>query len=234
MAENNELKVESGKWKVESGKWTFSHFPLSTFHFLIGVLLISGHLLPWAGHATAALTLSANDLAFFTHFTPGAGIFRNEWFYLPLLAGAVQVVRASARRGLAVGIGVAALALPRYQFLIALLGAARSHGLMSALSGFEFGLQLGMALLLMGALIGLAVWQMKKPVGESRRLAFLLELVCLAACLVSVIGFLSVRSAIETLYRDNITLGTGWWLTCIAIFGFLFRVSAKMTHAVQS
>ncbi len=80
-------------------------------------MLLAGHMLPWAAHKTAALTLSGHELAAFTNFTPGAGVFLNEWFYLPLWASALMLsaaVAASASRlarimGAALAAGVASL-----------------------------------------------------------------------------------------------------------------------------
>ena len=63
---------------------------------LSALVLLMGHLLPWAAHRTAPLTLSANDLGFFTNFTPGAGIFWNEWFYLPVWVAAWAIEAVSS------------------------------------------------------------------------------------------------------------------------------------------
>lgn len=246
------------------------HLALRTKHFpiIISMLLVVAHLLPWASHATAALTLSANDLAFFTHFTPGAGIFRNEWFYLPVWVSAILLTMstlAQGKVGRLIGLlgscAIAALALPRYQFLIGLRDAIRQQGLRSGLAGFEFGLQLGVTLALIFLLVLWVAVDAIKEAGELRRgkdaqpnlfsvrlysfwvknpfisstkLAFLLELICLMACIVPALGLLSVQSAIETLYQSNITLGSGWWLHLIAIFGLALRVGAKIRAAFRS
>ncbi len=90
------------------------------------LLLLIGHFLPWAAHSTAALTRSANDLGFFTNFTPGAGIFLNEWFYVSVWVAALLLVLffcsglSPINRVLlmALALGIASLGLPRYEQLI--------------------------------------------------------------------------------------------------------------------
>src|SRR5690348_10491761 len=90
--------------------------------FIVAVLLFIGHFAPWAAHKTATLTLSANELAVFTHFTPGAGIFLNQWFYLPLWSAALLfallagMVASRVNRVIAALLcaGIASLGLPGY------------------------------------------------------------------------------------------------------------------------
>ncbi len=228
---------------------------LATSAGISGVLLCVAHLLPWASHATATLTLTGNDLAFFTHFTPGAGVFRNEWFYFPVWIGAVQLARATLYRdtlgrtcGIIGSCAIAALALPRYQFLIGLRDAIRLHGL-SAIPQFEFGLQLGVTLGLMLILAVILVgantkfakvltqqWLSSRFASAcpNARLAFLLDFLCLVGCLVPLLGLLSIQNAIETLYQSKIALGIGWWLHFIAIFRLTLSGSAKIKGAFLS
>lgn len=210
-------------------------------HLAFAFAILLAHLLPWLGHRTAALTLSGNDLGFFTHFTPGAGIFRNEWFYLPLGAAALQLMLAARTGGrlgriaaFMVGAGVLALMLPRYQFLIALLGAVRAQGPTTALRGFEFGLQGMLFAIFMVTLLTLNFGRPLKQAAERGALIILLELLCLGLCLVPLIGLLSVRPAIESLYQDTTTLGLGWWLSLLAVFGLTLSVGAKIRLAFRS
>ena len=241
MEESDE--VEGEKLEVKSDALDHSRicFQLRTLHFALALAILVSHLLPWVVHRTAALTLSGNDLAFFTHFTPGAGVFRNEWFYLPLGAAAIQLVLA-ARWGkwpvrlaaFIVAAGMIALMLPRYQFLIALLGAMRAQGGLTALREFEFGLQGLLFGIFMVILLTLTVGQALKQATERSALIILLELLCLGLCLVPLIGLLSVRPAIETLYQDKTTLGLGWWLTLLAVFGLALSVGAKIKPAFRS
>lgn len=207
----------------------------------LALAITLAHLLPWVAHRTAALTLSGNDLGFFTHFTPGAGIFRNEWFYLPLGAAAILLVLAARRESwpvrwaaLILGAGLLALMLPRYQFLIALLGAVRAQGFITALRGFEFGLQGLLFGLFMVILLVLSFGPALKQAAERSALIILLELLCLGLCLVPLIGLLSAKPAIESLYQDRTALGWGWWLTLLAVFGLALSVSAKIKSAFRS
>ena len=236
-----ELKVESEKLNARSKKSNVGYIPyfqLSTFSFqlFLSATLLMAHLLPWASHSTAALTLSGNDLAFFTHFTPGAGIFRNEWFYLPVWASALQLISFAMRRGrvsnmLGAGVGcaIAMLALPRYQFLVALRAAVRQHGVWVGLTEFQFGLQLILTCAVVVAILVLAMIAPRLPQpGTSLRLVILLDFVCLLMCIVPVIGLLSVQSAIETLYQSKIAFGLGWWLTLFAILGLTGSAVLKL------
>jgi hypothetical protein len=179
------------------------------------LLLLAGHLLPWAVHKAAALTLSANDLGFFTNFTPGAGIFWNEWFYLPVWMAALLLVigyRPSPANRLllmALALGIASLGLPRYEQLVKFLRTP-----MQALRESDFTLQLALALLVMGLVAALSIkparfLTMRQPSPIYWGVAGLI-------CAVPLVGYLSVKPFIAALYGDVISIGIGWWLTLLA------------------
>ena len=171
-------------------------------------LLFAGHLLPWAAHKTAALTLSGHELSPFANFTPGAGVFLNEWFYLPLWVSAalVALVAATATSRLARGMGgalataIAALALPPYPQIL------------TAWTDVNYRMQFVVSLVAIVIVLAVTLWG-----GDvlRRRLRFAAGLLALLAvgALVPWAGYLAVRPAIEQLYRDATSLGAGWWLT---------------------
>jgi hypothetical protein len=186
-------------------------------------LLLSGHLLPWAAHTTAALTLSANDLAFFTNFTPGAGIFLNEWFYLPVWVSAVLLAvigsglsRSNRALHTALALGVASLGLPRYEQLIKFIRTPTQ-----ALRESDFTLQLVLTFVVMGLVILLSVKLTKlTKVLEARQEAKQMNGIVLGLaaliCAVPLAGYLGVKPFVAKLYGDAVGIGIGWWLTLLA------------------
>lgn len=171
-------------------------------------LLFAGHMLPWAAHKTAALTLTGHELSPFTNFTPGAGIFLNEWFYLPLWVSAILVALGAApsasrlARGMggALAVAIAALGLPPYpQILTAYMDA-------------NYRLQFAISLGVVGIVLVITVFRVDGLRLRPWLAAGLLALLALGA-LVPWAGYLAVRPAIEQLYRDTTALGAGWWLT---------------------
>jgi hypothetical protein len=173
---------------------------------LVALLVLIGHFAPWAQHRSAALTLSAHELSIFTHYTPHAGVFFNEGFLLPLWAAALlmalPVTGDSPRRRLGffiLALLVAMLALPGYPELRNLL----------ARRGSPFVLQFVISLIT----IGLAAWLAFRT--QAARVNRMLTLVAaIAAAAAALIGFAVIRgAALETLYRDTVGFGWGWWLT---------------------
>ncbi len=176
-------------------------------------MLLIGHFAPWAAHKTAALTLSAHELAVFTHFTPGAGIFLNQWFYLPLwsaallgalLAGgmASRVNRLLAGLGCAV---VASLGLPGYPQV---LTAFRSP---------DYALQFYISIAVMALVVVAALGRL----GRVRRArAAVLALVPLLAA-VPLAGYLAIKPFIEQLYGGSVGIGSGWWITLAGVLAAL-------------
>ncbi len=124
--------------------------------------------------------------------------------------------------------------LPRYQFLVALLGVVRAQGFITALRGFEFGLQALLFVVFMVIIVAVSFSKIGQTHHRPTALIILLELLCLGLCLVPLIGLLSVRPAIETLYQDKTALGLGWWLTLLAVFGLVLSVGAKIKPAFRS
>jgi hypothetical protein len=187
-------------------------------------LLVIGHWLPWATHNTAALTLSANDLAFFTNYTPGAGIFLNEWFCLPVWVAAILFpVMGYGWRLLdrlllgGVGLVVASFGLPRFDQLIKFIRTPPQ-----AFRESEFVLQLLLTLGAMGlVLVVLAKTRAAKTPAGLRLMRqparFAVAMLALAAlCAVPLVGYLSIRPFVADLYRDDVGIGMGWWLTLLA------------------
>ncbi len=184
------------------------------------ILLLVGHSLPWAAHTTAALTLSANDLAFFTNFTPGAGIFLNEWFYVPVWVAAVLLAAVGHglsrpnRTLLAVfAWGVASLGLPRYEQLIKFIRTP-----LPALRESDFVLQLVLTL----GVMALVLWLVLKPSqyfkpGMRSMAGFALVAVL---CLVPLVGYIAIQPFIADLYGDSyrsaLSIGYGWRMTFVA------------------
>jgi hypothetical protein len=171
------------------------------------LLLVIGHFSPWAAHKTAALTLSAHDLAVFANFTPNAGVFFNEGFMLPLWAAALLCALASTRSArvrwtwLGLALVLAALGLPGYPELRKLIAGQPS----------EFVAQLAVSAGVMALCAGL---------GLTRRApARVLVIAATAAALVPLAGFLLIRNdALARLYGDSVGLGWGWWMTLFSAF----------------
>ena len=208
------------------------------FIWVCALLLVIGHLLPWAAHRTAPLTLSANDLGFFTNFTPGAGIFWNEWFYLPVWVAAVLLSLAGAELSLpnrllttVLVLVIASLGLPRYEQLIKFV---RTPTL--ALRESDFTLQLVLTLMAMALVIAIAA-KLTKPARFLKPGRFEAVTFGLAsfACAAPLVGYLSIKPFIAELYHDVIGIGSGWWLTLLAdlaLWGMTFAtiIAARSAH----
>ena len=189
---------------------TASVWPICT-----ALLLLLGHFGPWAQHKTAALTLHGHDLATFTNFTPGAGVFLNEWFYLPLWAAALMLalwatihVAAWVWRG-AIGLlalGIAALGLPTYPEV---LSAYRAAGV----DGVDYRLQFYVTLLTMVLIVGLLLLGPRLSLRGRQFGVAALPLVAV----VPLVGYLVIRPFIAALYNDQIGIGAGWWGTLLAV-----------------
>ena len=185
-------------------------------------MLLLGHLLPWAAHPTAALTRSGHELSISTNFTPGAGVFLNEWFLLPLWASAVLIALAAASRkrsvarwvGLGLGLLVASLGLPAYPHML------------TAYASPDYRLQFFLTL---GAFALIAAIALRGPL--SPLLHFLLIVACAIAATVPLVGYLVVKPFIEALYQGPIGVGAGWWLTLLGVG--LLLVSALAMRAFK-
>jgi hypothetical protein len=172
---------------------------------VVALLLLAGHLAPWAAHRTAALTLSGHELAVFTNFTPGAGIFLNEWFYLPLWAATLllalvagQLKEWSNRLLVALlSMGIASLGLPGYPQML------------TAFREPDYQLQFFISLLVMV----LAATVAMSRVGRRAAARAGAALAAAALSAMTLAGYVAVKPFIEQLYRDSVGLGLGWWLT---------------------
>jgi hypothetical protein len=195
-----------------------ARFLNSPFLVLNSLALLAGHFLPWAAHRTAALTQSAHDLSISTNFTPGAGVFLNEWHLLPLWAAAILLALAAQRARpaarLLVGgaaIGIASLGLPAYPHVL------------TAFRTPDYRLQFAISLTVMAAIAVLLVMGARLS-----RLTPAIALGCATASIVPVLGYPAIRPAIEELYRDSVGLGAGWWLTLAAAIAVFVASSATI------
>ena len=172
--------------------------------------LLAGHFSPWAAHVTAALTRSAHELSIMTNFTPGAGVFWNEWFLLPLWSAALLIALLAGKRWLGLGLSwlVASLGLPAYPHLL----TAYAHP--------EYRLQFFVTLGVIGAAAGL--FATGHALHTPLRLGVLL--VCALASAVPLTGYFMVKPAIEALYQGTVGIGLGWWLTLAGVGTLLFQV----------
>ena len=184
--------------------------------------MLVGHFAPWAAHFTAALTRSAHELSVSTNFTPGAGVFWNEWFLLPLWSSAVLIALLAGgppKRWLGLGLSwlVASLGLPAYPHLL----TAYAHP--------DYRLQFFVTLATFGA--AFALFALSHLLGAPLRIVVLLT--CAAASAVPLAGYFMVKPAIEALYQSAIGIGIGWWLTLAGVGALLLQVlkSWRETHA---
>lgn len=163
--------------------------------------LVVGHFLPWVRPASAALSLSAHELAVVTNFTPHAGVFFNEGFLLPLWAAAMMIAADARRRPVPflLVLLLVFLGLPGYPELRRIVDG----------QGSEFLLQLLVSVGLLPLCAALVM--------QAHPRAMVL---CIAAALgavaavVNVAGFLVVRVvALGPLYGMDIIPGAGMWVT---------------------
>ncbi len=211
------------------------------FFVLFSLLLLIGHFLPWAAHPTSALTQSGHELAFSTNFTPGAGVFANEWFFVPVWCAALLLALAvrfasplPAGAGLGVGsVSRASFILRRVVFggialVIASLGFPPYPQVLSAFRAPDYQVQFFVTLWVMAGVIALLIL----PARRMPRIApALLLLMSGLLSLVPVAGFLAVKPAIETLYGGPVGLGLGWWLTLGTVLVMAVVASAKMRRS---
>jgi hypothetical protein len=187
----------------------------------VGLLLI-GHFAPWAAHRTAALTLSAHELAVFTNYTPFAGVFPNEGFLLPLWAAAMLVAGLGTRRwpALLAALGILLLGLPGYPELRRMLDGQPSEFLPQLVLCAAFGA------------LSIGVWW--GAAQQARWAALLLCALTAVLCAVALTGFLVIRGpALENLYKDAVGLGWGWWGTLAASVGLALSGFVKIWPALS-
>jgi hypothetical protein len=228
--------MESAELRIENEKAhpAFRHSQFSILIFVAAILLLAGHFLPWAAHPTSALTQSGHELAFSTNFTPGAGVFANEWFFVPAWCAALLL--AVSVRSLSLRERAGVRALRRIVFggialVIASLGFPPYPQVLSAFRAPDFQVQFFVTLGVMAGVIALLLTPAKHmPVA----MPVILLLACGLLSLVPVLGFLAIKPALETLYGGPVGLGAGWWLTLIiagAATGAGALASAKMPRS---
>ena len=205
-------------------------YPMIVARFIVpaaALLLLIGHFAPWVAHKTAALTLSAHELAVFTHFTPGAGVFLNQWFYLPLwaaaLAGALlagdipdKINRMLAAVGCA---AVASLGMPGYPQIL------------TAFRNPDYQLQFFISLAVIILIIVIALLRLGQRVRPHMRVIAIATLFTLSA--VPLAGYLAVKPAIEQLYNDPVGIGAGWWLTLFAVILGLASIAIRVPRPAR-
>ncbi len=174
---------------------------------LIGLAMLIGHMTAWAQHKTAALTLTGHELGEFTNFTPGAGVFANEWFYLPVWASGLALALAAARARRTAGwLGLMVAAAFTAQF-----GLPRFERWTHP----EFRLQLAATALCMIAIAGLGIGLRLTKRAQARRVGLAMAALPLLVA-VPLAGFLVIRPFVEALYRDAVAPGIGWWMCALA------------------
>ncbi len=186
--------------------------------FLTGVALaLIGYWGPWVDHKTAALVLSGLDMAEFVKFLPGvrAGTepMIRELFYLPPLAAALCLALLGSNRAwryplwartimVVVAIALAVVVLPPYPFVLQALGSD------------EFRRQFLMATGCLAVIGGMLLYRrLSKTI-----VAGLLIAISLLGAIPPVWQFLSIRSALDSVYGQPIHIGWGLWLMAV---GFL-------------
>jgi hypothetical protein len=197
----SELRIENEELRRQN---PFLNSQFFILNFAAALLLI-GHFAPWAAHKTAALTLSAHDLAVFTNFTPGAGIFLNEWFYLPLWSAAILLAMFAAMRGWLARILIGLISLA-----IASLGFPTYPQVLDAFGDPNYQLQFFITLAVMLSVVAIVAIGSRPRV---RSIFPYLTAMIAVICAAPLIGYLIVKPFIEELYRDQVGIGLGWWLT---------------------
>lgn len=241
---NDELRMENEELKKEARASLLN----SPFLILNSFLLLLGHFLPWAAHTTSALTQSGHELAFSTNYTPGAGVFANEWFFTPAWCAALLLALAihsasplpagrnvpeAKRKGERLRVG--SLALQRIVFGglalgIASLGFPTYPQVLTAFRSPDYRVQFFITVLVMAGVLALLLMPAKRMPANAPAL---IVLVCGVLSLIPVIGFLAVKPAIEMLYGAPVGLGMGWWLTLGASLAMIVIANVKMLRSTR-
>ena len=177
------------------------------------VLLVVGHFAPWAQHKTAALTQSAHDLAISTHDTPGAGIFLNQFFYLPVWVAAVLLIQVVPARGVIARAAVMVLAM-----FVACFGLPEYPKYFDK----NFLPQFIVTGVVCGLILILGVWP---TLVQGRRWQTWLALGLPVVAAVPLAGYLAILGPLQALYRDSVWIGSGWWVTLVVVTGSLIVAS---------
>ncbi len=214
----------------EHTRFSFLNSQFSVLDFTAALALLIGHFLPWATHTVGPLMRSGHDLSISTNATPGAGIFLNEWFLLPLWSASILLALAGRAApwpqralGGAFALLIASLGLPAYPHILTAYASPDYR--------LQFFITLGaFALIMVIILTGkLPAWA---------------RMVCLIACAITsavpLIGYFAVKPFIEALYRSPVGVGPGWWFTLAGVALLLTAAGAKILgqfapkHTIQS
>jgi hypothetical protein len=194
--------------------------------FLAGLIGLIGYYGPWVPHKAAGLIVIGLDLAEYVKFIPevasGRITLHREIFYLPLFATSVGASLLASRRVLP-GWSRWLLACIAIPLALAMLPPAWSPAVLLLP---EFRLQvLAIALCLMlapGAILLRGL--------PDRPILIAIGLLSLAAAVAPAWGFVQVHAAVETLYRQPLGLGWGFWL---GAGGFLASAFISIAEAMR-
>lgn len=199
-------------------RFSFLNSQSYVLDFAAALALLVGHFSPWAAHAVAPLTRSGHDLSISTNFTPGAGIFLNEWFLLPLWSASALValtIRDTPWPQRALG-GAFAL-------LIASLGLPAYPHILTAYADPDYRLQFFITL---GVFALVAAMLLINALPAQARAAC--SVACAIASAAPLIGYFAVKPSIEALYRSPVGVGAGWWLTLAGVALLLGVTGARI------
>jgi len=185
---------------------------------LAGAAGLAGYYGPWVAHRAAGLVIIGLDLAEYVKFLPQVasgqvGIPR-EVFYLPLVAGSITASLLASRRCLPTWFRWA-LALLAAPLALAMLPPAWSPGLLRLGEFRTQVLAIGVCLALIP---GIALTRYLPDWLVIVMIAFL----ALLAAIGPAWAFLQVRGAIAQVYRRDLPLGWGFWLSLLGFLGQAF------------
>jgi hypothetical protein len=186
--------------------------------FLIGIALaLIGYWGPWVNHKTAALVLSGLDMAEFVKFLPGvqAGteFMIRELFYLPPLAAALCLALMGSSRLWRYPLWARAI-MAIIAIVLAIIVLPPYPSILQALSSDEFRRQFLMTAGCLAATGGTLLYR-RLPRAIAAGLLIVISLVGATA---PAWQFLSIRSALDSVYGQPIHIGWGLWLM---VAGFL-------------
>ncbi|MCS7220250.1 MAG: hypothetical protein RML36_00110 [Anaerolineae bacterium] len=171
------------------------------------ILAAAGYWGPWVSHRAAALVIPGLDLAEYVKFLPeyrdGRLRIVREGFYLPLLTLSLALSTLSWRGSVRWPTGLRAIGwLASISTALAMLPPAWSPAVLRL---SEFRLQV--------VAIGLClVWAIAVPLWCRRRVAWLVWTIAalsLAAVVIPIVQFLTIRPALDRVYGRPIAIGWG-------------------------
>jgi hypothetical protein len=202
-------------------------------YLLLGLALLvglAGYFGPWVPHRAAGLVVTGIDLAEYVKFLPqyrsGQISLRREIFYLPLFAASVTAALLAGRRSLPIWARVlaAAVAVP---LALAMLPPAWSPAI---LRDAEYRIQV-IAICFCLALVPGILLTRRLP---GRLVLAFIGLLCVAAAIVPVWGFLQIRPPIEELYRHPLPLGGGVFANITGYLAAAVVASAEIMRRGQA